>query len=203
MRNHNLTTRVSHGRTAEETRAAHGPATHLNRRALAVMLAALTMLCARPALAQEATESVLKGAFVFNFMMFTEWPQDVLPSGAPLIACVVGDEPVAEALIDNVDGRLINGHSVVVMMRTENTVQGCHVLYVSSASASTITQTMTSVGNSPCLTISDGGEFVRTGGIVELFVEGGKMRFKVSLGSVKRSRIQLSSRLLSLAELVK
>jgi hypothetical protein len=58
------------------------------------------------------------------------------------------------------------------------------------------------VAHSPVLTISDVGEFARTGGIAEFFVEGGKMRFRVNLGSVKLSRLQLSSRLLSLAELV-
>lgn len=179
-----------------------GPATRVNRRVLAVMLTALTMLCAQQALAQEATENVLKGAFILNFARFTEWPRDVLPIGAPLTACVVDDEPVAEALTKNAKGRLIAGHVVVVMIRTESTVQGCHVLYVSSESASTITHTVTSVGNSPILTISDAAEFARAGGIAQLFIEGGKMRFKVSMESVKRSRLQLSSRLLSLAQLI-
>ena len=180
----------------------HGPAARVNRRLLAVMLTALTMLCAQQALAQEATEQVLKGAFIFNFAKFTEWPPDVLPSGAPLTACVVNNELVAEALTKNAKGRLIAGHVVVVMTRTESTVQGCHVLYVSSESAGTITRTVTSVGNSPILTISDADEFARAGGIAQLFITGGKMRFKVSMESVKRSRLQLSSRLLSLAELV-
>jgi hypothetical protein len=179
-----------------------GHAPRLDRHVLALALTALMVLCAWQTQAQETTEGVLKGAFIFNFAKFTEWPQDVLPSGASLIACVVGDAAVADALTRNAKDRLIAGHQVVVVTRAANAVQDCHVLYVSSASARTVAQAVMPVAHSPVLTISDVGEFARTGGIAEFFVEGGKMRFRVNLGSVKLSRLQLSSRLLSLAELV-
>ena len=187
---------------SEDSRTVHGQAMHLNWRVLTVLLAALTTLSAPPALAQETTGAVLKGAFVFNFARFTEWPQDVLPSDAPLVACVVGDEEVAEALTSNAENRPIAGHSVVVATRTENTLQDCHLVYVSTASASTMSETVASVDASPVLTISDVDDFALTGGIAQLYVQGGKMRFRVNLASVTRARLRLSSRLLSLAELV-
>jgi hypothetical protein len=162
----------------------------------------LFALCVWQARAQEATEGVLKGAFIYNFAKFTEWPEDVLRSNEPLIACVVGDDAVADALARNIKDRLIAGHPVMVATRTADALQGCHVLYVSSGSARAVAQAVASVATSPVLTISDVDEFARAGGIAQLFVEGGKMRFRVNLGSVKRSGLQLSSRLLSLAELV-
>ncbi len=172
------------------------------RRLLPALVASCLTLCARQAPAQEATEGTLKGAFIYNIATFTEWPEDVLPSGAPLTACVVGDDAVASALAKHARNRLVAGHPVLVVTRQANAVQGCHVLYVSSSSPTAGAQAMALTAGSPVLTIGDVDDFARAGGIAQLFVEGGKMRFRVNLGSVKRSRLQLSSRLLSLAVVV-
>lgn len=52
------------------------------------------------------------------------------------------------------------------------------------------------------LTVSDADTFASIGGIVQVLVENGKMRFRINPRSAKRARLQLSSRLLALAELV-
>jgi hypothetical protein len=49
------------------------------------------------------------------------------------------------------------------------------------------------------LTISDVDDFVRQGGIAQMFVENGKMRFDLNLEVARRSRLDLSSKLLVLA----
>src|ERR1700687_854921 len=54
----------------------------------------------------------------------------------------------------------------------------------------------------PILTVSDGSGFAQTSGMIELFVEGGHMRFAVNVDSVERSGLHLSSRLLGLAKIV-
>lgn len=168
----------------------------------APIFAAVVYLCAHPVDAQETTESVLKGAFVYNFARFTEWPPSALVAGMPLLTCVVGDEAVADALVANTDGREIDGHPMEVAVRPADALQGCHVLYVSSGSRSVVDAALAATEGSPVLTISDVQGFARTGGVAELFVEAGKMRFRVNQDSAMRSQIALSSRLLSLAELI-
>jgi hypothetical protein len=170
-----------------------------SRTALVVAMAAVALLCARPVHAQETTESVLKGAFVYNFATFTKWPPDVLANEMPITICVVGDEAVAEALTANTKGRQIDGHQLTVAVRTARDLGGCHVLYVSSTSAQIVDQAVAASSGAPVLTISDAARFVQDGGIAELFVQAGKMRFKVNRASLRRSRLELSSRLLSLA----
>jgi len=173
-----------------------------SQRFLSWICAAVVVLCAQPVHAQETTESVLKGAFVYNFATFTEWPPNVLMSGTPISVCVVGDDAVADALVANTAGRQIDGHSIEVDIRAAEALQGCHVLYVSSTSRRIVDTVLAASEGSPILTISDAENFARTGGIAELFVEAGKMRFRVNLSSVMRSQIELSSRLLSLADLI-
>jgi uncharacterized protein DUF4154 len=160
------------------------------------------VLCALDAPAQDVTEGALKGAFLYNFAMFTEWPAEVLPEGSPIHACIVGDGAVAAALERTAKGRPLVSHPLVVRTASETTLVGCHLVYVAATSAYSASGAMVSVARSPVLTISDVDEFARSGGIAQFFVDRGKMRFRVNLESAKRARLQLSARLLSLAELV-
>ena len=49
------------------------------------------------------------------------------------------------------------------------------------------------------LTISDVDNFAQRGGIAQMFVENGKMRFELNLDVARQSRLELSSKLLVLA----
>ncbi len=55
----------------------------------------------------------------------------------------------------------------------------------------------------PVLTVSDGKGFSLAGGIIELYVEGGRMRFAINVDAAERSGLRLSSRLLGLAKIVR
>ena len=57
---------------------------------------------------------------------------------------------------------------------------------------------LAAVRGAPVLTISDVDDFARHGGIAQMFVENGRMRFDLNLEAAKRSRLQLSSKLLVL-----
>ena len=57
--------------------------------------------------------------------------------------------------------------------------------------------------DAPVLTVTDFGQFAAMGGTTNLFVEEGRIRFAVNLEATARARLRISSRLLSLAKLVK
>ena len=153
--------------------------------------------------AQDVTEVTLKGAFVFNFARFTEWPADALPPSATVSACVVGDRAVGEALTRTVSTQRLNGRAIVVSILEPGVpLPVCHVLYVSSMARSKTSDVLLALRESPVLTVSDDEAFTTVGGIIQIFVENGKMRFRINPRSAKRARLQLSSRLLALAVLV-
>jgi YfiR/HmsC-like len=170
-----------------------------------LVLTLLVLLCAGVVRvnAQDVTEVTLKGAFVFNFARFTDWPADALPPSAHVSACVVGDRAVGEALTKTVSTQRLNGRAVVVsILEPGITLPVCHVLYVSSIARDRMSQIVFALRESPVLTVSDDDAFTKVGGIIQVFVENGKMRFRINPRSAKRARLQLSSRLLALAELV-
>ena len=53
------------------------------------------------------------------------------------------------------------------------------------------------------LTMGDSNDFAEMGGIARLIVENDRMRFAINAAAADRARIQLSSKLLNLARIVK
>jgi YfiR/HmsC-like len=172
------------------------------RRHLLVVLLALLGPATRVD-AQDVTEVTLKGAFLFNFARFTEWPAETFHADSTVSACVLGDRDIADALSRTVAGKQVSGRSVAVtLVAPDAPLPACHVLYLSSVVERRIDDILSTVRELPVLTVSDADAFAQRGGIVQMFVEDGKMKFRVNARSAKRARLALSSRLLALAELV-
>ena len=170
---------------------------------LFAVLFTASLCCAAAARGQDVTESALKAAFIHNFAKFTQWPREVLPPAAPLLACVLGDSAFGDVLGSYVKGRPVDGHDIVVSPVAEARVRPCHLLYVSGISAKRAAQVVADLNGAPVLTVSDIDDFAQAGGMAQLYVEGGTIRFKVNIDSTRSSRLQFSSRLLALATLVK
>jgi len=160
-----------------------------------------------PAAAQDATEPALKSALIFNFAKFTTWPDDVLPSNAPFVACVVGSREVGQALERAVKDHALAGHRVEVLSRdgrdAQQSFKTCHLLYVTSVDARNLARIVTDVRGAPVLTIIDADDTNTTLGIAHLFVDNGRLRFDIDHGLARQGRLQLSSRLLSVASKVR
>jgi hypothetical protein len=168
------------------------------------MAVAIALACsASAASGQDVTAPSLKAAFIFSFAKFTDWPADVLPGTVPFVACVLGDAPVGAALDRTTKGRQLFGHSITVsQVTTDGPLRSCHLLYLSGVTAAQAAKILTVVRDLPVLTISDLDDFAGTGGIAHVFEESGKIRFDLNYELAKHSRLQLSSKLLSLANRV-
>jgi hypothetical protein len=55
----------------------------------------------------------------------------------------------------------------------------------------------------PILTVGDISGFSRDGGIVEFFLQTGKVRFDINLSAARHSRLKISSQLLKVARIVR
>ena len=149
-----------------------------------------------------ASDVAVKAAFLYNFAKFTEWP--ALASGAPILVCVVGDDAVAAALIDTVHGQNISGHALEVSRPRDSVIwRACHLLFIADAEIRRSADGLDGIKMLPVLTVSDGKGFCDAGGIIELYVEAGRMRFAINVDAADGSGLHLSSRLLGLARVVR
>jgi hypothetical protein len=142
-----------------------------------------------------------QAAFIYNFAKFTEWPTDVIPTGEPIVLCVLGDVAIEQALEQAVKGRSLAGHSMTVVRAepAKRPLEGCHLLFISGATAGEAAKVVAGLGEAPVLTISAAEGFTEQGGIAQFFFVHGQLRFNIHLESAKRARLRLSSRLLALA----
>jgi hypothetical protein len=170
-------------------------------RRLVTLVTVLVLSYASQAASQTAAEPALKAAFLFNFAKFAEWP--ALPPGDPLVVCVVGDDRIAAALVETVRGEHISGHPIDVRRPQDSaTWRMCHVLFIEGTETRRYEGGLDGVKSRPVLTVSDGKDFSRATGIIELYVEAGRLRFAINVDAAERSGLRLSSHLLGIARVV-
>jgi len=170
---------------------------------IAFAIALALAVAVRAAGAADGPQGVVKAGLLYNFAKFTTWPK--LPSDVTLVFCIVGDDDVATALAAAIHGQTLDGHGLDVRRPQDSRVwHECHLLYVADretrqfAAAKEI-----GLWALPVLTVSDGKGFARTGGIIELYVDDGRMRFAINVETAERVGLRLSARLLGLAKIVR
>jgi hypothetical protein len=176
------------------------------RRFLAVCLCVAFLSCSTiGSKAQEGvSEYEVKAAFLFNFAKFVDWPQEAFADErAPVVICILGQNPFNGSLDRGVSGKTINGRSIVV----KNLAQGedprsCHVLFVSSSEKKRLAQILVSLAGASVLTIGEADDFLGAGGVIKLVMENNRVRFDVNTAVAGQARLRISSKLLQLARTV-
>ena len=177
----------------------------------AACLAVALVCMASSAAAQEPRPADVKAAFLVNFAKFTEWSSDVLPAGAPIAVCVMGDEEVARALERLVKGRPAQGRELKVLrlnvkilsLPEDSTVRSCHILYASGLDAKLWPVLLRTIEGAPVFSVSDSEGFAERGGLAALYVELKMMRFAINIDTIRRSGLRVSAGVLGLARIVK
>jgi len=169
---------------------------------IAFVIALAMGVAARAVGAADRSQGAVKAGFLYNFAKFAEWR--ALPSGARLVFCIVGDDDVATALAETVYGQILDGHGLDVRSPQDSrTWRGCHLLYFADRETRQFGAAAKELGTLWVLTVSDGKGFSQAGGIIELFIDDGRMRFAINKDAAERAGVRLSSRLLGLAKIVR
>ena len=169
--------------------------------AIALLLASTCASLAIAAPTDAMSDVEIKAAYLYNFAKFAEWP--ALAPESPLCLCVVGDDRIAAALSSVSRGQTIQGHPIDVRRMPVEGGQPCHMLFVSQSTVRGASRLLDVLKGQPVLTVSDADDFASSGGMIGLFVEKGRMHFAINIDAIQRSQLHLSSRLLSLAKVVR
>ncbi len=166
---------------------------------------ALAALCLGPGQArgQDTTEFQIKGAYLYKFGDYVDWPSASLPpNGAPFIIGILGEDPFGASLDQIVQGRSIHDRPVVVrrFQRVEQ-ARGVQILYLSPSEAGRWDQVMAALQGQNVLTICDKDHV--SGAVIAFLIQGNKVRFEIDPRAAERAGLKLSSKLLSLAAVVK
>jgi hypothetical protein len=147
------------------------------------------------------TENEVKAAYVYYFAKFVVWPQEVFATpNSPIAIGVLGDDKFGSILEKIVNAKVVQDRPIVVrLLKWPGDLQGCQIIYVGLSEQKQFNQIAESLSNRPVLTVTETDEGVKSKGIVNLFVEGGKVRFEANVAEAEKARLQISSKLLRMA----
>jgi len=154
---------------------------------------------------QTAEEYQVKAAFLFNFTRFVEWPPQVFKTPPdPITICVLGQNPFGPALVDAVKGKTADGRTFQVReVSGPHPATGCQILFVSSSERRRLHTILSEIRTDGVLTVGETDSFTSEGGIINFKIENGRVCLQVNVQAAEQAKLRISSKLLSLAQIVK
>ena len=167
-------------------------------------IAILFITCAAGAVGQ-ADEYQVKAAFLYNFAKFVEWPDGSFPKASdPIGICILGQNPFEDSLNTVIRGKIWEGRAFAVNLILDLPPKSrCQILFVNSSERQRFRSLAPSLKGSGILTVGETPGFIDDGGIINFKVEDGKIRFEINVEAAQHAQLKLSSKLLSLAQIVK
>ena len=168
------------------------------------ILLPVTLLPAHAMANSDALETRVRAAFLFNFARYTEWPNAAIPAQTRFRFCVAESEDVKKALESTLaDKQILGSKPSIDLLDASQTIDECHLLYVPQLSEGRQRAWLEAANNRSILVISEGRDFPKSApGMVGFFLVDGRIRFAINPTHVNQAGLQMSSRLLGLAEIV-
>ncbi|MGA2879303.1 MAG: YfiR family protein [Bryobacteraceae bacterium] len=154
---------------------------------------------------QGIEEYQVKAAFLYNFAKFVEWPaQAFKTSQDPIVVCVLGQNPFGNALEEVIRGKSIEGRAFALRQVADaEEASVCQILFISSSEGKHFRALYPNLKPAGVLTVGETQGFAANGGVINFKLDGGHVHFEINVGAAEQAQLQISSKLLSLAQIVK
>ena len=166
-------------------------------------LLACMLLVATVCKAEPVQEYELKTAFLYNFILFTQWPAEwQAENTASLNVCTIGQDQFGPVL-EQLQGRKIRDRRLMLKREISlDQVRECHLLYISANDAENLARIREQLRDSSVLTVSDLNPASSERTIINMIIENKRLVFDVDMVAAKQARLVMSSKLLRLARRV-
>lgn len=171
-----------------------------------VLLALLLLFCvpvsALHAETQEEREYAVKAVFLFNFCQFIDWPSGSFANDrAPIVIGVLGSNPFGTLLNETVQGEMIRGRAIqLVYLQRPQDALNCHILFVTDDAAARYPDVANTFRGRSVVTVGESESFLTLGGMIALPSVQNKIRLQINLGVVRAAKVEMSSKLLRVAD---
>jgi len=150
------------------------------------------------------SEYEIKAAFIYNFLKFIEWPNGAFASRSDTVnICILGDDPFGTAL-NSIGEETVKDKKIIIKHYNKFIdLKKCHILFICSSEIKQLTEILGTLKGMNILTVSDTKGFAQQGVVINFYIEEDKVRFEINQDAANRSGLKISSKLLSLAKIVR
>jgi hypothetical protein len=151
-------------------------------------------------------EYSIKAAYLYQFCRYVQWPATAFAdSRSPLVIGILGQSPFGDALEEIARTKRVEGRPIVIrqfMSMTE--YKPCQILFVTaSAGPAQTTAAIEMAKKAPVFLVGEEPSFIQQGGVANFFLEENRIRFEVNAEAAQHKQLKISSKLLSLAKIVR
>jgi hypothetical protein len=169
---------------------------------MALAAAVWLLMTIEPGAAQgNALELAVKATYLHKIAAFITWPS---PSDSGFNICIIGNDPFGPLLDQAIDGQTVGGRPIfATRWRALPDLFVCQIAYVSDSGPQSAAAVLAQLRGKPVLTVTDIARSPATRGIVNFVIAGNRVRFEIDNGTATLDRLLISSKLLSLAVIVR
>jgi hypothetical protein len=147
------------------------------------------------------SEYQVKALFLLNFVKYVDWPAG---ASGPITIGILGQDNFDDNLTNAIDGKTVNGRTITIKhFSPGDSLSGCAILFISASENSQLSAILGKTGSMPILTVGESESFLENGGIINFMLKEGKIHLAINLKAAQKAHLQISSKLLSVADVVK
>jgi hypothetical protein len=164
----------------------------------------LEVLLVRGARGQAVDEYQVKAAFLYNFAKFVTWPQQSFQTSTdPILICILGPNPFGGALEQAIQGKVVEGRKLAVLQISDSKqASSCQILFIRSSERKRSPSFLAELKPIGILTVGETEGFADYGVVINFKLDGNRVRLEVNIDAAEEQKLRISSKLLSLAQIV-
>jgi len=144
-------------------------------------------------------EAAVKATYLYKLPEFVSWPPGSMPSDNFML-CVVGHDTITDLLEQAVQGQTVQDRRIMLQRYNEiDANPGCQLMYVAGSAIPSVATVLSVVRGTPVLTVTDGQTQQGAIGMINFILVQGHVRFEINRNAAVASRLEISSKLLTLA----
>ena len=173
---------------------------HVAILALALLTAILTQPHATAASRTRLQEDEIKAGFIYNFLLFTKWP-DTDTGAKTLRIGILGEDGVGAALLP-LESMTVGNREVRLVRIEKDTsadlIRACDLVFF-HASADDADRVLAILAGHPIVTVGEDPGFLEKGGMINLLQRGDSVKFEVNAVTAEGAGIRFRAKMLRLA----
>ncbi len=146
------------------------------------------------------TNAKLKAVFLYNFANYVNWPSS--KKSGNFVIGVLGEYPsLISSCNQMVQSRKIGSQSIKVnKYATLNDLNQCHILYVTKDKTGDLSNIISKTKGKNILIVTDGPDLAKKGAHINFFSVDSKQKFEINKGNIVSNQLEVSSKLIDLAD---